>query len=119
LAKVRRCSTAASTAFSPGGNVAKAFAEDLASQHGSGCCAVTRLVRGLRGNFVDELRAHVFEAIFQIDFLAHRHAVLGDGRTAVGLVENDVVPGRAQGHGDHVGQFFHALKQTLSGLIIE
>ena len=101
-----------------GGDVPQTFAEDLAGQHRGGRRAVAGQVRGLRGDLVDELGAHVLEAVLQIDFLAHRHAVLGDGRTAVGLVENDVVTGRAQGHGDHVGQFFHTPKQTLPGLII-
>ena len=101
-----------------GGDVPQAFAEDLAGQHRGGRRAVAGHVRGLRGDLVDELGAHVLEAVFQVDFLAHRHAVLGDGRAAVGLVENDVVAGRAQGHGDHVGQFFHTPKQTLPGLII-
>ena len=101
-----------------GGDVPQTFAENLAGQHGGGRRAVAGQVRGLRGHLVDELRAHVLEAVFQIDFLADRHAVLGDGRAAVGLVDNDVVAGGAQGHGDHVGQFFHAAEQSLPGLII-
>ena len=101
-----------------GGDVPQSFAEDLAGQHRGRRRAVARQVRGLRGDLVDELRAHVLEAVLQLDLLAHRHAVLGDGRAAVGLVENDVVAGRTQGHGDHVGQFFHTLKQTLPGLIV-
>ena len=101
-----------------GGDVPQPFAEDLAGQHRGGRRAVAGHVRGLRGDLVDELRAHVLEAVFQVDFLAHGDAVLGDGRAAVGLVDDDVVTRGAQGHGDHVGQFFHAAEQTLPGLII-
>ena len=68
-------------------------------------------------HFVDQLGAHVLEAVFQLDFLAHRHAVLGDGRSAVGLVEDHVPAGRAERHGDHVGQLVHAPEHPLAGLL--
>ena len=79
-----------------GGDVAQAFAEDRPGQHRGRRGAVAGDVRGLRGHLVDQLGAHVLEAVFQLDFLAHGHAVLGDGRAAERLVEDHVAAGRAQ-----------------------
>ena len=52
-----------------GGDVAQPFLEDRPGQHGGGGGAVAGDVRGLRGDFVDQLGAHVLEAVFQFDFL--------------------------------------------------
>jgi hypothetical protein len=82
-----------------------AFLENRAGQHGGGGGAVAGDVRGFRGHFVHELGAHVLEAVFQFDFLGDRDAVLGHGRAAKRLVDNDVAAGRAHGDRDRVGQF--------------
>ena len=66
-----------------GGDVAQPLAEDLAGQDGGGGRAVAGDVRGLRGDLVDQFRAHVLKTVFQFDFLAHRHAVLGHGGSPV------------------------------------
>ena len=78
-----------------GHDVAGAFAEDRAGQHGGGRRAVAGERRGLVGHFVDELGAHVLERVFELDFLADGDAVLGDGRAAEGLVDDHVAAGRA------------------------
>ena len=102
-----------------GGDVAGAFLEDGAGQHGGGGRAVAGDVRGLRGDFVDELGAHVLEAIFQLDFLADGDAVLGDGRAAERFVDDHVAAGRAHRDGHGVGQLLHALQHLGAGLIVE
>ena len=101
----------------PGGDVPQAFLEDRPGQHRGRRRAVAGHVGGLRGDLVDQLRPHVLEAVLQLDFLADRHAVLGDGRAAEGLVEDDVAAGRAQRHRDGVGQLLDAPEQSFPGLI--
>src|SRR5918911_1620740 len=66
--------------------------------------AVAGHVGGLLGDGVDQLGAHVLERVGQVDLLADGDAVLGDGRPAKALVEDDVAPGRAEGQADRVGQ---------------
>src|ERR1035437_884986 len=41
-------------------------------------------------DFPPHLGAHVLERVLQLDFLGHRHAVLGDARTAEFLLQNHV-----------------------------
>ena len=91
-----------------GGDVAGAFLEDRPGQHGGRRGAVAGDVGGLRGDLVDQLGAHVLEAVFELDFLADGHAVLGDGRAAERLVDDHVAAGRAHGDGDGVGQLLDA-----------
>ena len=105
--------------IAPGGDVPQPFLEDRPGQHGGGGGAVAGDVGSLRGDLVDQLGAHVLEAVFEFDFLRDGHAVLGDGRPAVGFVQNDVPPGRSHRHGDHVGQFVHTAEHPLAGMMIE
>ena len=76
-----------------GHDVARAFAENRPGQHGRGRRAVAGERRGLVGHLVHELGAHVLERVFQLDFLADGHAVLGDGRAAERLVDDHVAAG--------------------------
>ncbi len=102
-----------------GGDVAQAFLEDRPGQDRGRGGAVAGDVGGLRGHLVDQLGAHVLEAVVQLDFLADGHAVLGDGRAAEGLVEDHIAAGRAQRDGDRVGQLFDAAEHSRPGLIVE
>ena len=52
--------------------------------------AVAGDVAGFRGDLTDHLGAHVLELVGKFDFLGDRHAVLGDARSAVGLLEDRV-----------------------------
>ena len=73
-----------------------AFANDGLGKNGSSRGAVTGDVVGLRSDFADHLGAHVFELVVQFDFLGDRNAVLGDARSAEGLVDDDVAALRAE-----------------------
>ena len=73
-----------------GGDVLEAFAEDRLGEHGGGGGAVAGEVGGLGGDFLHHLGAHVLDRIVELDFLGDGHAVLGDGRRAELLVDDDV-----------------------------
>ena len=98
---------------------AGALAENRPGEHGRGGGAVAGEIGGLGGNFVHELRAHVFEGILQINLLAHSHAVFRDGGTTKRLVDDDVAPGGAHRHRYGAGQFFHALEQLGTCVVVE
>jgi hypothetical protein len=69
-------------------------------EHGGGGGAVARLVGGLLGNLLHHLCAHVGEGAGELDFLGHSHAVLGDVRVAVALLNDDVAAGGPEGDCD-------------------
>jgi hypothetical protein len=79
-----------------GGNGLGAFANDGLGENRGGRRAVAGDVVGLGGDFTDELGAHVLELVFQFDFLGDGNAVLGDARSAEGLVDDDVAALRAE-----------------------
>ena len=61
-------------------------------------------VAGPRGDLAHHLRAHVLEAVGELDLLGDGDAVLGDARRAVRLGEDDVAALRAERHLDGVGE---------------
>src|SRR5450759_426979 len=87
-----------------GGNILHAFLHDRLSEHGRGGGAVAGGVGSLAGDFLQHLRAHVLESVLELDFLRHRHTVLGDGRRAERAFEHDVAAFRAEGHLDRIGE---------------
>ena len=89
-----------------------AFAEDRPGEHGGGRRAVAGERRGLVGDLVHELGAHVLERVFELDFLADGDAVLGDGRAAERLVDDHVAAGRAERDRHGVGQLVHAARAS-------
>ena len=91
-----------------GGHHLDAFGVDGAGEHGRGGGAVAGYVGGLGSDFLDHLRAHVLEFVFELDFLGDGDAVLGDGRRAEALVEHDVAALGAQRHGHGIGQDINA-----------
>src|SRR5690606_10595047 len=99
-----------------GGHVLHAFDDDGLGQHGGGGGAVTGVVAGLGGDFLDELGAHVLELVLQFDFLGDRHTVLGHGRRAERALEHDVAALGAQGGLDGVGQDVHATHDAGTGV---
>src|SRR3954471_12698020 len=100
-----------------GDDVLRAFAVDRLRQHRRGGGPVAGGVRRLARDLTDHLRAHVLERILQVDFLGHRHAVLGDGRRAEFLVEDDIAALRAEGDLYRIGQLVHTAQDRLAGLL--
>src|SRR5690606_1132791 len=70
-------------------------------------------------NVLDQLRAHVFELVFQFDFFGNRYAVLGDQRSAVALLDHHVAAFRAEGGFYCVSQTVDASEHFLAGGIAE
>src|SRR5690606_3672338 len=87
-----------------GGDRLGTLADEGLGQHGGGGGAVAGVVGGLGRDFLHHLRAHVLELVGQLDLLGDGHAVLGDRRGAVALVEHDVAILRAEGCLDGVGE---------------
>ena len=100
-----------------GDDVLRALAVDRLRQHGGGGGAVARRVRRLARDLADHLRAHVLERVLQVDFLRHRHAVLGDGRRSELLVEDDVAALGTERHFHRVGQLVDAAQDRLARLL--
>src|SRR5690606_9302084 len=93
----------------------QAFVDDGLSQNGSGGGAVTGCIVGLGRYVLDQLGAHVFEGVFQFDFLGNRNTVFGDGRGTEGFGQNHVTAFRAEGGFDGVGQYVDANEHFLAG----
>ena len=97
-----------------GGHRFGAFLDDRLGEHGRGGGAVTGGVVGLLGDLAHHLRAHVLELVLELDFLCHRHAVLGDARRAEALVEHDVAALGAERHLHRVGQDVDAAQHLVA-----
>ena len=102
-----------------GGDVLEALAEDRLGQHGGGGGAVAGEVGGLGGDLLHHLCAHVLDRIGQLDLLGDRHAVLGDGRGAEFLVDDDVPALGAERDLDRLGQGIHATLEPGAGVDAE
>ena len=100
-----------------GGDVAAGLRQDGLGENGGGGGAVAGDVAGLAGDFPDELGAHVFVGVFELDFLGDRDAVLGDGGGAEFFVEDDVAARRAEGGLDGAGEFLDAAQEGLTRVL--
>jgi hypothetical protein len=100
-------------------DVLHAFANDGLREHGSGRGAVTCVVAGLGSHFLDHLRAHVLELVFELDFLRDRHTVLGHRRAAEAALEHDIAALRAQRDLHRIGENVHAFDHLGTGGIAE
>ncbi len=101
-----------------GGHVLEALGDDRLAEHDGGGGAVAGDVVGLGRDLLEELRAHVLEGLVELDLAGDGHAVIGDGRGAELLVEDDVAALGAQRHLDGIGEAVDtALEGTTSGLV--
>src|SRR5256886_13715783 len=92
---------------------------DRLREHDRGGRAVARDVRGLRGDLLQHLRAHVLVGILELDLLGDRHAVLGDRGAPKLLVDDDVAALRAERRLDGRGHDVDAPEQARPGLLVE
>ncbi len=101
------------------GDVAQARRHDRLGEHRRRGGAVTGHVRGLARDLLDHLRADVGDPVLQLDLLGDGDAVLGDGRGAVLLLDDDVAALRPQRHLDGVGERVDALLELVAGVRVE
>ena len=99
-----------------GGNVLHAFTDEGLCEQRCGGGTVTGDVVGLGGDFLDELCAHVLEGVLELDFLGDGDTVVGDQRSAVFAVKNDVSALRTERDLDGVGKLVDTGLESLAGL---
>ncbi len=91
-----------------------AFTIDGLGQDSGGGGAIAGHVGGLRGDFAHHLRAHVFEGVFEFDFLGYGDAVFGDGGRTEFLLNHDVAALGTERDLHGVGQKVDAAENRLS-----
>ena len=102
-----------------GGDVAQAFFKDRLGEHGGGGGAIARDISSLRADLTDQLRADVLVLVLELDLASHRDTVLGHGRGAEGLLDDDVAATRTEGDLDGSGEFLDTLADVLASLLVE
>jgi len=95
------------------------FVEDGLGQHRGGGGAVAGDVAGLGSHLADHAGAHVLVLVFQLDFLGHGDAVLGDGRRAEGFLQDDVASLGAEGDLDGLGQLANPATHGVTSFLVE
>ncbi len=97
-----------------GGHHLGAFPDDGLRQHRGSGRAVAGDRAGVGRDLAHHLRAHVLELVLKLDLLGDRHAVLGDARRAIALVDHDVAALRAQRHLHGVGENIDAAQHPVA-----
>src|SRR5207245_5812043 len=101
------------------GDVAEALADHGLSEKRRRGGAVTGYIVGLGRHLAQELRAGVLHGVLELDLAHDRHAVVGDGRRAELLLEDDVAALGAESDAYRLGNRVDALLEVLSRLYIE
>ena len=104
---------------SAGSNVAHAFVNHSLCQNGSSGGAVTGNIVGFDGYFFNQLCAHIFKRIFQFDVAGNGYTVIGDGRCAEFLFQNNVTAFRTEGYFYSVSQSIYATLQATTSFFIK
>ena len=102
-----------------GSNRLQTFTQYGLSQHRCGRRAITSDVRGMGSDFLDHLRAHVLEFVLQLDFLGHGHAIFGNGRCAIALVEHYIATFGTERHSYRIRQDVHTCKHLVARVVAE
>jgi hypothetical protein len=102
-----------------GRHVLQAFAEDRLREHRRRRRAVAGEVGRLGRHFLHHLGAHVLDRIGQLDLLRDGHAVLGDGRGAELLVDDDVAALGTEGDLHRLGELIDAALERRARIDVE
>ena len=99
-----------------GSDQLEAFLHDRSGEDRGGGGAVAGEIVGLRGDFAHHLRAHVLELVGKLDFLGDGHAILGDARRPIGLVEDHVTALRTKRHFNRIVEGVDAAQHSVAGV---
>ena len=102
-----------------GGDGPQALVHHRLGEDCRGGRAVTGDVVGLGGDLLGELRTEVLERVVELDLAGDGHAVVGDGRRAPLLVEDDVAALGAERDLDGVGEGVHAPLEGTASVLVE
>jgi hypothetical protein len=91
-----------------------AFPDDGVGQYGGGGSTIARDIGSFRCDLAHHLRAHVFELVVKLDLFGNCDAVLGDARSAIGLVEQDIASLGAKCDTDGVSECIDAAQHSVA-----
>src|SRR5205823_12616446 len=93
--------------------------ENRLGENRRGGGAVSGEVARLGGDFLHHLRAHVLDRICELDLFRYRDSVLGDGRGAEFLVDDDVASLGAEGDAHCLGELIDTALESGACLNVE
>ncbi len=102
-----------------GGNRPATLAHDRLRQDDGGGGAVAGDIIGLRRDLAHHLRAHVLELVGEFDLLGDRHAILGDARRAIALVQDHIATLGTERDLHRLGKNVDAAQHALTGIVAE
>ena len=85
------------------------------SENSGGGGAVTGDIVGLLSGFLEELRAHVLERIFEFNFLGDGNTVVGDAGGAELAIDRHVASLGSEGGGYRICNDIHAVLKLAAG----
>src|ERR1051325_3581022 len=91
-----------------------AFRKNRARQNSRGGGAVPGNIGSLARDFLDHLRSHILELVFQLNFFRYGDTVLGNIGSPEGFVEYDVSPFGTECHGHCVSQNVDASQNRVA-----
>ena len=97
------------------GDVFHALMNESLREKRCGRGTVARRIVCLGGDFLDELRAHIFRRVLKLDFLGDGDAVVCNQRSAVFFVENDVSAFRSHCDFYRIRELIHSAEKGVSG----
>jgi len=100
-----------------GSHILHALAHQRLSQQRSSGGAVTGIVIGLGRNFLHQLGAHILKRLLQLNLLGNGHAVVGDQRCAILLIQYHIAALRTKGNLNGIGQFVNTGLQRLASIL--
>ncbi len=101
-----------------GNHVLQTLVNQRLGQHGGGGGAVAGDVVGLLGDFLDQLGADALVRILEIDLLGDGNTIIGDGGSAIGLVQHHVATLGTQRDLDGVGELVEAREHSLTSFLV-
>ena len=103
----------------PCDNSLEAFDVDRFGENCGGGGSVTGGIGSLAGDFTNHTGTHVFELVFEFDFTSNRYTVLGHGRRAKALLDDDVSSAGSERHSHGSGELLHTTTHCFLRFLIK